>query len=130
MQGVGAKRSPTEKFDVSGIVNNYDVMLCSYEVLSRETAFARKPPERPRRSTQTHRYERPRSLLVEIDFLRVCMDEVQCVSLHLFPLPRDSPLTISTAEWLELLRVRSARQPRLSTASTLSLFPAHLFAAS
>lgn len=63
------------KLEPKSVAKSYDIVLCSFEVLGNEVAYARAPPDRRLRGAK--KYERPRSFLVEIDFLRVFMDEVQ-----------------------------------------------------
>lgn len=54
-----------------------DVMVVSFETLARELAASHAAPVRQLR--QPSKYERPRSPLVQLEFLRVVMDEVQLV---------------------------------------------------
>ncbi|KAK4051523.1 hypothetical protein OIO90_004737 [Microbotryomycetes sp. JL221] len=61
------------------IADKYDVLLTTYEILRREVVLARKPHERALRSAPDARARYRRSLLVEIDFLRVIMDEAQMI---------------------------------------------------
>ncbi|SOV02660.1 related to IRC20 - putative helicase [Ustilago sp. UG-2017a] len=56
---------------------DFDVMVISYRILSRELDAAKKAPDRSRRHQR--KYERPRSPLVKLHFHRVLMDEVQMV---------------------------------------------------
>ncbi|KAJ1028385.1 hypothetical protein NDA16_001552 [Ustilago loliicola] len=56
---------------------DFDVMVISYRILSRELDTAKKAPNRSRRHER--KYERPRSPLVKLYFHRVLMDEVQMV---------------------------------------------------
>ncbi|PWN53738.1 hypothetical protein IE53DRAFT_309679 [Violaceomyces palustris] len=56
---------------------SFDVIITSFAVLSQELQTAKKAPERSMR--QARKYERPRSPLIQLDFLRVVMDEVQLV---------------------------------------------------
>ena len=57
--------------------SQYDVMVVSFEVLARDLAASHAAPVRALRHPP--RYERPRSPLVQLEFLRVVMDEVQLV---------------------------------------------------
>ncbi|WFD35561.1 RING-type E3 ubiquitin transferase [Malassezia cuniculi] len=54
-----------------------DVIVASFDTLGRELAASCKAPERALR--RPAKYERPRSPLVQLEFLRVVMDEVQLV---------------------------------------------------
>ncbi|KAK4700839.1 E3 ubiquitin-protein ligase SHPRH, partial [Phenoliferia sp. Uapishka_3] len=63
----------------SYIAQNYNVVLTTFDVLRREVVLARKPHERALRSGREGRHRYRRSLLVQIDFLRVIMDEAQMV---------------------------------------------------
>jgi E3 ubiquitin-protein ligase SHPRH len=55
----------------------YDVVLTTYQVLSKEIHYAVPPPDRS--SRRVKRYERQTSLLVGISWWRVCLDEAQMV---------------------------------------------------
>ncbi|OCK84153.1 hypothetical protein K432DRAFT_378900 [Lepidopterella palustris CBS 459.81] len=55
----------------------YDVVLTTYNVLSREIHFANPAPERSFRHSK--RYEPRRSPLVQISWWRVCLDEAQMI---------------------------------------------------
>ncbi|GAC92570.1 predicted ATP-dependent DNA helicase [Pseudozyma hubeiensis SY62] len=55
----------------------FDVMIISYNTLSRELSTAKSAPARSRRHER--KYERPRSPLVKLHFHRVLMDEVQMI---------------------------------------------------
>ncbi|KAJ9477921.1 putative ATP-dependent helicase IRC20 [Pseudozyma hubeiensis] len=55
----------------------FDVMIISYNTLSRELSTAKSAPARSRR--RERKYERPRSPLVKLHFHRVLMDEVQMI---------------------------------------------------
>lgn len=52
-----------------------DIIVTTFDTLSRELAASCKAPERALR--RPAKYERPRSPLVQLEFLRVVMDEVQ-----------------------------------------------------
>lgn len=56
---------------------NYDVVLATYQTLTREVHFAEDPPKRNMR--QGPKFERKRSPLVRIQWWRVCLDEAQMV---------------------------------------------------
>lgn len=55
----------------------YDVVLTTYNVLSKEIHFATPAPDRPLRHQPKH--ERKNSPLVQIEWWRVCLDEAQMV---------------------------------------------------
>lgn len=55
----------------------FDLMVVSFDTLRKELNVARKAPARSRRFER--KYERPRSLLIQLAFHRVVMDEVQLV---------------------------------------------------
>lgn len=55
----------------------FDVVLTTYNVLSKEIHFATPPPDRALRNER--QYERRKSPLVEISWWRVCLDEAQMV---------------------------------------------------
>jgi E3 ubiquitin-protein ligase SHPRH len=72
------KQSASEKELTAASVDNlmrYDVVLTTYNVLSKEIHFATPPPDRNLRNAQRH--ERRKSPLVEISWWRVCLDEAQ-----------------------------------------------------
>ncbi|KAK9471884.1 SNF2 family N-terminal domain-containing protein [Dipodascopsis tothii] len=56
---------------------DYDVVLTTYAVITRELHYAIKPPERNLRTEK--KYEVYRSPLVQVEFWRVVLDEVQLV---------------------------------------------------
>lgn len=61
------------------LAKRFDVVLTTFDVLRKEVVFARAPTKRGLRNKREIRYRR--SLLVELDFLRVVMDEAQmCVA--------------------------------------------------
>jgi hypothetical protein len=70
------------------VISKYDVLVCSFDTMSREIVYARKPSDRATRSGKKLDYRR--SLLVELDFLRVVTDEVQMLTnvwpCRVFPL--------------------------------------------
>lgn len=55
----------------------FDIIVVSFDTLRKELVVARKAPQRSRRFER--KYERPRSLLIQLAFHRVVMDEVQLV---------------------------------------------------
>ncbi|KAF2098631.1 hypothetical protein NA57DRAFT_75869 [Rhizodiscina lignyota] len=55
----------------------YDIVLTTYNVLSREIHYAERPPERNLRHAK--QYEARRSPLVQISWWRVCLDEAQMI---------------------------------------------------
>jgi E3 ubiquitin-protein ligase SHPRH len=55
----------------------YDVVLTTYHVLSREVHYAKPAPERSFRNSK--KYEPRRSPLVQLSWWRVCLDEAQMV---------------------------------------------------
>lgn len=57
--------------------SRWDVMVVSFETLARDLAASHAAPVRMLR--QPSKYERPRSPLVQLEFWRVVMDEVQLV---------------------------------------------------
>ncbi|KAM0747530.1 hypothetical protein T439DRAFT_328769 [Meredithblackwellia eburnea MCA 4105] len=61
------------------IASQFDVIITTFDVLRREVVFARKPHERALRSGRENRHQYRRSLLVQLEFLRVIMDEAQMV---------------------------------------------------
>lgn len=65
----GREMTPVDLFD-------YDIVLTTYPVLSKEIHYARNPPDRARRTAQ--KYVPHRSPLVQILWWRVLLDEVCC----------------------------------------------------
>ncbi|KAF2831923.1 hypothetical protein CC86DRAFT_312500 [Ophiobolus disseminans] len=55
----------------------YDVVVTTYNVLSKEIHYATPPPDRSARNEKRH--ERRKSPLVEISWWRVCLDEAQMI---------------------------------------------------
>ncbi|KAF2645742.1 hypothetical protein P280DRAFT_389166 [Massarina eburnea CBS 473.64] len=55
----------------------FDIVLTTYNVLSKEIHFATPPPDRSLRNAPAH--ERKKSPLVQIGWWRVCLDEAQMV---------------------------------------------------
>jgi E3 ubiquitin-protein ligase SHPRH len=64
--------------DWCNYVQQYDVVITTYNVLRTDLNIARAALRRPRREDVTYaNIERPRSPLVTVEWLRVIMDEVQ-----------------------------------------------------
>ncbi len=74
---VKAEKDVPDRLTWETWAQRFDVMVISYNILSRELNTAKKAPERSRR--QERKYERPRSPLVKLHFHRVLMDEVQMI---------------------------------------------------
>lgn len=73
-------QSASQKAHAAATVENllqFDVVLTTYNVLSREVHFAKPPPGRSFRHEKQHQPRR--SPLVEISWWRVCLDEAQMV---------------------------------------------------
>jgi len=61
-------------------INEYDVCITTYNVLTNDLHVARPPARRPRRDGVSYvNIERQRSPLVTCEWYRVIMDEVQMV---------------------------------------------------
>lgn len=61
-------------------VQQFDIVVTTYQVLRSDFNVARAPPVRPRREDVVYQnVERPRSPLVMVEWNRVIMDEVQMV---------------------------------------------------
>lgn len=71
------KRSLTETELVQKLSSDYDVVLATYQTLTKEVHFATDPPVRDMRHAR--RYARKRSPLIQIQWWRVCLDEAQLV---------------------------------------------------
>ncbi|GAA5969948.1 hypothetical protein JCM21900_002450 [Sporobolomyces salmonicolor] len=82
---------------VAHIAKSYDVVLTTYDVLRREVAIARKPHARSLRNKREIRYRR--SMLVEMDFLRVIMDEAQMVGDSIGPTSETASLIPRRFSW-------------------------------
>ncbi|KAF8630101.1 hypothetical protein AX17_005497 [Amanita inopinata Kibby_2008] len=88
-------------FDWCSHVNEYDVVITTYQVLKADLDVARAAPERPRRQNAVYlNIERPRSPLVRCEWYRVVMDEVQMVGGGktedmVSLIPRQSSLAVS-----------------------------------
>lgn len=73
----GCKREGGEGDEVTRRLAQCDVVVTTYGVLSAELHFANDPPERARR--QQRRYEHTKSLLVQVSWWRLCLDEAQMI---------------------------------------------------
>ncbi|PVH97810.1 hypothetical protein DM02DRAFT_616279, partial [Periconia macrospinosa] len=71
-----APKKDQEEATVNSLLN-YDVVLTTYNVLSKEIHFATPAPDRSLRHAPKH--ERKNSPLVQIQWWRVCLDEAQMV---------------------------------------------------
>jgi E3 ubiquitin-protein ligase SHPRH len=72
--------SASKKQHTAATVENllrYDVVLTTYNVLSKEIHHATPPPDRSLRNSKRH--ERRKSPLVDISWWRVCLDEAQMI---------------------------------------------------
>jgi E3 ubiquitin-protein ligase SHPRH len=58
-------------------IMRYDIVVTTYNVLSKEIHYATPPPDRSFRNAKRH--ERRKSPLVEISWWRVCLDEAQMI---------------------------------------------------
>ncbi|KAF2206013.1 hypothetical protein GQ43DRAFT_459419 [Delitschia confertaspora ATCC 74209] len=78
-QGLPAESASQKLQDTASAENllKHDIVLTTYNVLSREIHHARPPPERSMRHTKQH--EPRKSPLVQISWWRVCLDEAQMV---------------------------------------------------
>ncbi|GIZ49699.1 hypothetical protein CKM354_001272600 [Cercospora kikuchii] len=72
-----SKKAPSEEETLRLLCQDYDVVITTYNVLSKEVHFAEDPPDRNMRKAR--RYERKRSPLVQIQWWRICLDEAQLV---------------------------------------------------
>lgn len=63
-------------FDTDSFLD-YDVILATYPILSKELHFATPPPDRSMRYRRTHQPKR--SPLMEFSWWRVCLDEAQMI---------------------------------------------------
>jgi|SRR5208282_1130534 len=71
----GVQNLPID-FDSDNFLD-YDVILATYPILSKELHFATTPPDRSMRYRKTHQPRR--SPLVEFTWWRVCLDEAQMI---------------------------------------------------
>jgi len=72
-----ATKKHDEKKTLEDLTTNYDVILTTYQVLTREVHFAEDPPARNMR--QERKFERKRSPLIQVQFWRAVMDEAQMI---------------------------------------------------
>ncbi|GAA5838983.1 hypothetical protein JCM9279_002557 [Rhodotorula babjevae] len=79
------------------VAKRFDVVLTTFDVLRKEVVFARKPAQRGLRNKREIRYRR--SLLVELDFLRVVMDEAQMVGDAVGPTSETASLISRRFSW-------------------------------
>ncbi|KAF1920165.1 SNF2 family N-terminal domain-containing protein [Ampelomyces quisqualis] len=78
-RGLPPSSAPKEEHAATTLDNlmRYDVVLTTYNVLSKEIHYATPPPDRSLRKAKRH--ERRKSPLVEISWWRVCLDEAQMI---------------------------------------------------
>jgi E3 ubiquitin-protein ligase SHPRH len=78
-QGIPSPNAPQKQQNAATVENlmKYDVVLTTYNVLSREVHFANPPPDRALRNEKQHQFRK--SPLVQISWWRVCLDEAQMV---------------------------------------------------
>lgn len=84
-------------------VNNFDIVITTFQVLQTDLTVARTPIKRPRRATVLDAYSsttRPRSPLIMVEWARVIMDEVQLMgdgraAEMMSLIPRVSSLAVS-----------------------------------
>lgn len=75
----GVKQFNATSFDARTFSREHDVVLTTYDVLRREVAIARRPHARAMRRPADQRRTYRRPLLVQLEFLRVVMDEAQMI---------------------------------------------------
>ncbi|GAA5992971.1 hypothetical protein JCM10908_000775 [Rhodotorula pacifica] len=90
-------KSLHKKHDKKYIAKHFDIILTTFDVLRKEVAFARAPTQRGLRNKREVRYRR--SLLVELDFLRVLMDEAQMVGDAYGPTSETASLISRRFSW-------------------------------
>ena len=82
----GVKKSFPREMDLGKITNDYDLVICTFDVLRSEVTISRKPIIHTTRSNshkQEHdRVRYKRSLLVSLDWLRVVIDEARELAQH------------------------------------------------
>lgn len=76
-KGIASVKAKAQKKWIDELLWDYDVILTTYNTLTREIHFAEDPPEREMRHPP--KFERKRSPLVGIKWWRVCLDEAQMV---------------------------------------------------
>ncbi|SCV70192.1 BQ2448_1586 [Microbotryum intermedium] len=72
----GINKVPVKQ-TVQDVIKSHEILLTTYDVLRREINVARKPHQRSLRSGPQGRPKYRRSLLVQIEFLRIILDEAQ-----------------------------------------------------
>ncbi|GAA5866067.1 hypothetical protein JCM3774_000014 [Rhodotorula dairenensis] len=90
-------KSLNKKHDKKYMAKHFDIVLTTFDVLRKEVAFARAPTQRGLRNKREVRYRR--SLLVELDFLRVLMDEAQMVGDAYGPTSETASLISRRFSW-------------------------------
>jgi E3 ubiquitin-protein ligase SHPRH len=78
-RGLPPSSAPKKEHAAATVENlmRYDVVLTTYNVLSKEIHHATPPPDRSFRNSKRH--ERRKSPLVDISWWRVCLDEAQMI---------------------------------------------------
>jgi len=76
-KGMSSINSELSEQEIVETLLNYDVVLTTYNILSREIHWAATAPDRNLRHAKT--YERRRSPLVLTSWWRVCLDEAQMI---------------------------------------------------
>ncbi|KAH7072747.1 SNF2 family N-terminal domain-containing protein [Paraphoma chrysanthemicola] len=78
-KGLPPPSAPKKEHAAATVENllRYDIVVTTYNVLSKEIHHATPPPDRSSRNARRH--ERRRSPLVEISWWRVCLDEAQMI---------------------------------------------------
>jgi E3 ubiquitin-protein ligase SHPRH len=78
-KGLPPPSAPKKEHAVATVENllRYDIVVTTYNVLSKEIHYATPPPDRSSRNSRRH--ERRKSPLVEISWWRVCLDEAQMI---------------------------------------------------
>ncbi|KAF2212578.1 hypothetical protein CERZMDRAFT_41079, partial [Cercospora zeae-maydis SCOH1-5] len=73
----GSNVAPPEEDTLRVLSQDYDVVITTYNVLSKEVHFTEDPPDRNMRKAR--KFERKRSPLVQLQWWRICLDEAQLV---------------------------------------------------
>ncbi|WPH03824.1 Hypothetical protein R9X50_00670700 [Acrodontium crateriforme] len=73
----GSKKSKSDSEVIEDLSTKYDVVLATYNTIGKELHFTEDPPDRNMRHAR--RFERKRSVLVQIHWWRICLDEAQLV---------------------------------------------------
>lgn len=88
----GINKTFKKKVATEQIIRDYDIVLCTFDVLKAEVAIARKPVIHTTRGNshkpEWDRISYDRSLLVSVDWLRVVIDEARKSTLGLPDSPR------------------------------------------